>query len=71
MYLNFICLQAIYLQDYAEKLGLNICFNSEIVSIARERKDGAKIFVLKDRNDTSYRCEILVMRYYIECLMLL
>jgi len=69
MYLNFICLQVIYLQDYAEKFGLNIRYNSEIVSIAREEEDGADMFILKDRNETLYRCEILVMRYYSESLM--
>ena len=55
-----------YLQDFASKLGLNIHYNSEIVSIAREknsRDNKAEIFMLKDRNDTLYRCEILIIRY--------
>ena len=55
-----------YLQDFASKLGLNIHYNSEIISIARGRNSGdnkAEIFMLKDRNDTLYRCEILIIRY--------
>ena len=54
-----------YLQDFADKLGLNIHYNSEIISIAREKDSGDKadIFMLKDQNDTLYRCEILIIRY--------
>ena len=72
-YILFYLPQVIYLQDFADKLGLNIRYNSEIVSVAQE-KDGsdskAKIFILKDRNDTLYRCEIMITRYclYKECL---
>ncbi|XP_065899576.1 FAD-dependent oxidoreductase domain-containing protein 2-like [Dysidea avara] len=52
-----------YLQDFAKKLKLNIQYNSEIVSVAREKSDGptAGKFVLEDRNGTSYHCDIVVV----------
>ena len=57
--------QVVYLQDFADKFGLNIHYNSEIVSIAREKddRDSREIFILKDHNDTLYSCEITIIRY--------
>ena len=58
--------QVVYLQDFADKFGLNVHYNSEIVSIAREKDDresGGEMFILKDHNDTLYSCEITIIRY--------
>lgn len=55
----------IYLQDFADKFGLNVRYNSEIVGITREKDvDSSKgeIFTLQGRNDTSYRCQIVIVR---------
>ena len=54
-------------QDFAEKLKLNIQYYSEIVSVAREKSDGAMTgkFVLENSNWTSYHCGIVVVRYYV------
>lgn len=59
-------LQVTYLQDFATKLGLNIHYNSEIVSVAREKNNGdgkGDMFTLKDRNNTLYHCRIVVIGY--------
>ena len=45
---------------------MNIRYNSEIVSISQEKEGSdntVDIFTLKDSNDTSYRCKILIIRY--------
>ena len=47
-------------------MGLNIRYNSEIVSVARKKNNGdgkGDTFTLKDRNDTLYHCKIVVIRY--------
>jgi len=50
-----------YFQDFANNLGLNIKYQTEIVDVSRE--EGNKNFQLKDQNGTVYSCRTLVVRY--------
>jgi len=51
-----------YLQDYAQRLDLNVQLNTEIVQVDR-LQDQSEAFHLRDQNGTSYFCSILIVRY--------
>ena len=64
--------QVQYLQDFAERLQLNIQYNTEITHVERpdqgDKGEGSTPFLLKDQNKLVYYCEILIVRY-IYCLV--
>ncbi len=49
-----------YLNDYVQKFGIKIQYNTPITHIAREA-DGDKLFILTDGNGQEYRCKRLIM----------
>lgn len=48
-----------YFEDFADELHLNIMYNAEIKSIARDKV--TKEFILRDQSDQMYKCSILIM----------
>ena len=56
-------MQVKYLQDFAERFRLNIQYNTEVVSVARQKSHKSKRFVLKDQQNMVYKCDALIVRY--------
>ena len=54
--------QVKYLQDYANKLELNIQYETEIVDVSRF-VDGGKNFHLTDQSNTIHRCKVVIVGY--------
>ena len=59
---SYLLTQVRYLQDYAQRLDLNVQLNTEIVQVDR-LQDQSEAFHLRDQNGTSYFCSILIVRY--------
>ena len=49
-----------YLNDFVEKFGIRIQYNSPVKHISRET-DGDKLFVLRDAGGNEYRCKTLLL----------
>jgi len=56
-------MQVKYLQDFAERFRLNIQYNTEVVSVARQKSHKSKRFLLKDQQKMVYKCDALIVRY--------
>ena len=56
--------QVRYLQDFAERLELNIQYNTEITEVGRPPQTGSEPepFHLKDQNGAIYYCKVLIVR---------
>ena len=63
----YVCIQVQYLQDYAERLELNIWYNTEIKEVTRpppsEEYEESVPFHLEDQNEILHLCDVVIVRY--------
>ena len=63
----YVCIQVQYLQDFAERLELNIWYNTEIKEVTRpppsEEYEEWVPFHLEDQNQILHLCDVLIVRY--------
>lgn len=63
----YVCIQVQYLQDFAERLELNIWYNTEIKEVTRpppsEEYEESVPFHLEDQNQILHLCDVLIVRY--------
>ena len=62
----YVCIQVQYLQDFSERLELNIWYNTEIKEVTRpppsEEYEEWVPFHLEDQNQILYLCDVLIVR---------
>lgn len=63
----YVYIQLQYLEDYAERLELNIWYNTEIKEVTRpppsEGYEESVPFYLEDQNEIIHLCDVLIVRY--------
>ncbi len=50
-----------YLQDFADKLKLNIAYNTRVKKISKTKQDGAQFFILETQDGNTYQADCVLM----------